>query len=355
MPTGTPENRSPAPTHPMRVTLLLPGLLWPRRILRDAAHDLDLPALSLLVGRASSRRPGAATVDAWLAKTFGLGLPLPAAPLRLLGDGGMPGNDEWLCLDPVHLRLESRTAHAIMLDDPALLALTAEEDAALRQALAPLFSEMGEIVATSPGHWHLCLSRPAGIESQPLADVVGRAVDPSLPAGPEGARWRRLLAEAQTLLFDHPVNRTRREAGHPPVNSLWPWGMGSLPVRITAPFDAVLCDDPVIKGLARAVNLTAAAAPVRFVAKPGRTLVRLDALADPTRTFDALAWREALVRLEADWFAPLLAALRAGRCRSAMIVGGSGNGAATLEISLTRARLWRFWRRPQPLDALPES
>ena len=270
--------------------------------------------------------------EAWPARMFGLGdgcAPLPTAPLRLLGDGGVPGSGEWLCLDPVHLRLESCTAHAIMLDDPALLALTAEEGAALRQALSPLFSEMGEIVATSPSHWHLRLSRPAGIESQPLTDGVGRAVDPSLPTGPQGAQWRRLLAEAQTLLFDHPVNQARREAGRPPVNSLWPWGMGSLPVRIAAPFDAVLCDDPVLTGLARAANLPADAAPMKFAAKPGRTLVRLDALAGPSRALDAMAWREALARLEGDWFVPLLAALRAGRCRSSMIVGGC-DGATTM-------------------------
>lgn len=337
----------------MRLTLLLPGLSWPREILRDTVFDLDLPTLSTMLGRASVRRLPESP-DAWLARMFELDAHLPAAPLRLLGEGGAPGNDEWLCLDPVHLRLESRTAHAVMLDDPARLALTAEEDAALRQALAPLFSEMGEIVATSPSRWHLRLSRPAGIESQSLADAVGRAVAPDMPAGPQGAQWRRLLAEAQTLLFDHPVNRARREAGRPPVNSLWPWGMGRLPTHVAAPFDAVLCDDPVIKGLARAANLPAAAAPMRFVAKPGRTLVRLDALAGPTRAFDALAWREALARLETDWFAPLLAALRAGRCRSAMIVGGMATSAATLEIGLTRAGLWRFWRRPQPLTALSE-
>lgn len=333
----------------MQITLLVPGLSWPREILRDTVSGLDLPALSTMLGRASVRRLPEPP-DAWLARAFGLGekgAPLPAAPLRLLNEGGAPGNDEWLCLDPVHLRLEARTAHAVMLDDPALLTLAEEEDAALRQAVAPIFSEMGTIVATSPGRWHLRLSRPAGIESQPLADGVGRAVTPDLPAGPQGAQWRRLLAEAQTLLFDHPVNRARREAGRPVVNSLWPWGMGRLPAHVAAPFDAVLCDDPVIKGLARAANISSAGVPPAFDRRPGRVLVKLEHLVEPTRTFDATAWRDALARLERDWFAPALAS----RCRLRLWAGAEEGG---FEADFSPFDRWKFWRRPQPLTVLTQ-
>ncbi|MDP2809006.1 MAG: hypothetical protein Q8O34_02530 [Rhodocyclaceae bacterium] len=343
----------------MRLTLLLPGLSWPREILRDTVFDLDLPALSMLLGRASVRRLPESP-DARLARMFGIDAPLPAAPLRLLGDGGAPGDGEWICLDPVHLRLEARTAHAIVLDDPARLSLTAEESAALRETVAPLFAEFGELSgkpdATAPGRWHLHLSQPAGIESQSLQDAVGRTVDHTLPAGPQGERWRRLLAEAQTLLFEHPVNRARRETGRPAANSLWPWGAGRLPdcarLRQSVPFDAVLCDDPVLTGLARAANLPAAGAPAKFSPAHGRTLVRLDSLVEPTRAFDAMAWREALTRLEADWFAPLLSALRTGRCRSLSL--WAGGEEESIEVELSPRGLWKFWRRPRPLSALHE-
>ena len=101
-------------TWAMHLTLLVPGLLWPREILRDTTFDLPLPALSQLLGR--GRRAHFTGEEAWLASVFGIAAPLPAASLRLLGDGGDPAQHEWLCLDPVHWRVGDG---AIVLDDPA--------------------------------------------------------------------------------------------------------------------------------------------------------------------------------------------------------------------------------------------
>ena len=106
-------------TWAMHLTLLVPGLLWPREILRDTTFDLPLPALSRLLGR--GRRWSLPGEEAWQADMFDLDEPLPAAALRLLGDGGWPGDATWLCLDPVHLRVAERM---IIVDDPSRLALT---------------------------------------------------------------------------------------------------------------------------------------------------------------------------------------------------------------------------------------
>lgn len=319
----------------MHLTLLVPGLLWPREILRDTTFDLPLPALSRLLGR--GRRTPLAGEEAWLADTFGVGAPLPAAALRLLADGGKPGGDDWICLDPVHLRLHE---WAVIPDDPATLALTVEEDAALRDSVAPLFAELGDLVASAPGRWHLHLNQAAAIETRPLSDAIGRAVEPTLPGGAQGAEWRRLLAEAQPLLHAHGVNRQRIKAGRTTVNHLWPWGGGQLPQHALRPFDRIWTDDPVLKGLGVLAGIEVTPPPARFTQVAGRVLVKLDQLVASSTSFDALAWREALAKLEAEWLVP---ALRGGAApRLTLVVGGHDRA---LQVAQSAVDRWCFWRR----------
>jgi hypothetical protein len=327
----------------MHLTLLVPGLLWPREILRDTTFDLPLPALSTLLGR--GRRSRLAGVDGWLAQAFALPTPLPAAPLRLLGDGGVPGDSEWLCLDPVHLRIGERAA---VVDAPANLALRADEDAALRESLQPFIE--GEIVAPVPGHWYLRSSTPAAIETLPLDQAIGRHATPDLPAGPDGPRWRRLLAEVQPVLHAHAVNRRREDAGLPTVNSLWPWGAGRLPSGARHAFDRLLADEPLLRGLAIAAGMETHPLPVRFGSERGTALAHVSHLVMPAASFDATAWRTALTALETEWLAPALAALRSGACRQLTLIADGNSG--TFEITTTRHDLWRFWRKPLALAEL---
>jgi hypothetical protein len=330
----------------MLLTLLVPGLIWPREILRDTTFDLPLPALTGLLGRARLRP--LTDMEAWLAAAFGLTAPLPAAALRLLGDGGQPGHDDWLCLDPAHLRLQE---WAVIPDAPSTLALSAEEDAALRHAVAPLFADFGTLVAPVPGRWYLQLTRPARIETKPLPAAVGHAVEPALPGGPDGAEWRRRLAEVQPLLHTHEVNRLRAQAGRATVNHLWPWGPGRLPDSARCAFDRVLTDDSVLHGLAMLAGCAVAELPARYAPEPGKTLVKLDPLSANAITRDALAWRDALAQLEADWFAPAVAAARSGASHRLTFIA---DGERAFEAAATGAGLWRFWRKPKNLaDIIP--
>lgn len=329
----------------MHLTLLVPGLLWPREILRDTTFDLPLPALSRLLGRGRLAR--FAGEDAWLASIFGIAAPLPAAALRLLGDGGDPARDDWLCLDPVHWRVEER---AVMLDDPARLELDGEEDRELRAAVAPLFAHLGEIVGPVPGHWHLRLLRQPAIETTALQASIGRQIDPVTPAGDEGATWRRLLAEAQPVLHAHPVNRRREADGRPPVNSLWPWGVGRLPSAARAGFRASWGGDAVMKGLCSLSGVVAEPLPPGFTKVLGRVLARHEGLASSLASFDAMAWRASLAALEQDWLAPALAAVQNGALRRLTLVA-SGHDRA-IEASVGRRDLWRFWRKPLALADL---
>jgi hypothetical protein len=59
-------------------------------------------------------------------------------------------------------------------------------------------------------------------------------------------------------------------------------------------------------------------------------------------------YREMLSRLERDWFAPLLAALRGGRV--GMVTVHVPDAAECLAYETIRADLRRFWRRPRALE-----
>jgi hypothetical protein len=330
----------------MQLTLLLPGLLWPRQALVDTVFDLAAPALSLILGRARIARLPAAPVHDWLVSAWGLeGMPLAA--LRLLGEGGQPANGHWLCLDPVHLRLEE---WSLVADDPMHLALTAEEDAALRAALAPLFADWGALTALTPGRWYLACDPAPALTTSPLQEAIGRPADPALPGGDQGAAWRRRLAEAQTLLHDHPVNTAREEAGRPPVNSLWPWGEGRLGGTAASPWQAVYGDDPVLAGLAALSAVAREPLPPGFQPPSGHGLALVDDLAAPCRAHDALAWREALLQVDGRWLAPALAALKTGRLEQLRLVAFGSD--SVLDMDLRRGDTWRFWRRPRPLTDL---
>lgn len=328
-----------------QLTLLIPGLLWPRPALDDTVSGLHLPALQDLLGRASSKRMEGIEVADWLCQNFSLKTStLPAAALRLVGQGDDPEDAEWICADPVHLSLSAQGAS---IGDPCELALTAAEDAALRETLAPLLSRFGVLSAAAPGCWHLRLTAPAPAFPAQLHPGTAQAL---LPAGEAARTWRQLINEAQMALHAHPVNQARQSAGQSVVNSLVFWGAGCLPRQAHAAFEYLLSDDVVHRGLAHLAGIKAGALPAAFAPAPGHSLAVLDLLAAPTRLHDALAWREALETLERNWVAPALNALTHGRLRNLCLLAFGERGL--LELRATANSRWRFWCRPRPLTDL---
>lgn len=321
------------------LTLIVPGLVWPRQALADLVGDLPLPALAALLraGRLARRPP--ADGAAALAAQAGLDGALPVAALRRHASHDDAGEADWLCLDPVRLDFAERH---VVVADPARLGLTEADAQALAASLAPTFGELGRLDVLAPGHWALRLAAPAPA-FPPLPEAVGRAAT-ALPPGVPFAPWRRALNEAQMILHGHPVNAVREAAGRPPVNSLWPWGGGRLPAARPTSWHEFLGDDPALRGLARRLGIEGGTLPARLQPSPHATLAVVDALEAPARSGDALPWRDALAHLDADWLAPALAALRRGRLDSLVLVAPGDPGS--VELTVRRNDLWRFWHRP---------
>lgn len=335
--------------------LVVPGLLWPQESIAKIMRGLELPALAALLGRGQRTRGGVTPTERWLCRAFGLDQEeLPLAALRLLGEGGEPGEEVWLCADPVHLRFSRNT----LVIDAAPPDLDADEAAQLSALFNEALGDYGTFMATHPQRGYLRTQRPARIRSHSVTAVAGRTLEPFLPQGEDARDWRHLINEAQVLLHSHPLNSAREEAGRPSANSLWLWGAGALPAPVRAPASALHADHLIARGLAKLAGMPVEPLPERFAGAAGAAgthravlpaLTFLDTLAPAAQALDAAAWREELLRLEARWFAPLLAALKARRL-DALRLTALGD-EASLDVTVKSADVWKFWRRPQTLAA----
>jgi hypothetical protein len=300
------------------------------------------PALELLLARARRSESEPGTVEDWACRVFGIQAPLPAGALTALAYGRESG--DWLRADPVHLRADR---DRLLLIPSAGFDLTADAARQLCDELNRHFADQFMLEPFAPEIWGLLPKLPLPLQSRPPLDIAGRDIDAELPQ----KHWHALLNEIQMALYQHPVNTAREARGAPVVNSLWPWGAGALPASAQGPWQSVSADDPAVLGLAKRAGIRhrppgpGAADWLERAPDAGRHLVVLDTL----RGAAALGDGEALVsrqqKLEADWFAPLLAALRGGRI--AMLTVHVPDAGASFETE--RGDLRRFWRRPRPL------
>lgn len=337
----------------MQLALVIPGLVWPVQSLGNAARDLELPALSTLLGRGELRRIAPVAAEDLLARDLGLDPErLPWGALRLAGEGGDPGAAPWMCADPVHLRF---AGEALVLADARVLQLQRDECDAIAREFNAQFAELGELRVASAERWYLRLNSAPDIQTHPLRRVLGRRVDAYMPAGREGAAWRRIANETQMMLHAHAVNTRREAQGRPVANSLWFWGCGTMPEPQANPGASVFADDPLLRGTARAAGARSAARPRELAAllaecAAQRVTLVLDELDGPALCEDLSAWRAALTELDRRTLAPLLAALYAGELEH-LRVCGLGDAAA-FELDVGSRDRWRFWRRPRPLASV---
>lgn len=340
---------SPLPT----IDLLLPGLLPAPSPGMTGASLPRLPALERLLARSDRSTLGEPTASRWLMHRFEVNAhgEMPAGALSLLGDGGSPGVACWLRADPVHLRLQR---DQLVLADHRVFGISQREAEILTDALNRHFAADDLVFyPLRPERWYLRTAAVPAIRTTPLAEAVGRSIDPILPGGPDALTWDRLSNEIQMLLHGVPLNEERELQGLPAINSVWPWGAGVLPTKVARPYALVLGDDPVTRGLARVAGcaVRTPADDLRAVlagSLPGAALWCGGSL-EPLRTYgDDAALAAALGGLEETLFAPVLDALKRGRVDSVRIVTFTDNGGVA--FTARRSGLMRFWRADRMLS-----
>lgn len=259
-----------------------------------------------------------------LAHYFDVGTgPLPAAALLREHVAGDAADALWLSADPCWVQAEMNGARLLACGQ---LGLSMEEAQALAESLRPVLDEAGMALhVTTPDRWQLRLPPDTAVPDFAAPEqALGEDLFQHLPQGADGRRWRVLINELQVLLHQHPRNAERRAGGLPPVNSLWLWGGGALPARVTTSLTAAIGDDPLLRALASRAGIAIATRTPEHVAASARgTLVDLQDLP--------------VTEIEQAWW-PLLDALLARRT----VRWSFASGERWLHKPAHR---WRFWRR----------
>jgi hypothetical protein len=308
----------------------------------DAPALPRVPRLEWLLARARRVEARSQAWREWLLEGSGLGAGacdrFPAGPcVHREWAGGAPAGT-WACAAPVHLL--TGIDH-LQLAGPVPIPLQPDESAALLASINAHLAGTGFELLDVPGRGWLCRC-PPGLDCVAVepVDAIGRNLRDWLPSGSDAVRVRALVNEVQMLLHEHPVN-LRRSAGHAPtVNSVWVWGFGTAAEARQGAPGPMLSDDDWLSGLWRLNDGTVGSHAELAEVLRGRPAVVRIALA-PTSTAGAAASR--LEAAEHAVFAPLQAAVRAGRVGRMAILGGQS------VFEVTAAARFRFWRVPRPL------
>ncbi len=179
-----------------------------------------------------------ATCLGWAGQTLADGL-IPWGALACLDlTKAVDAKKAWAIVTPCHWSMGREHA---TLTDPNALGLSEADAKTLLAAMQPYCQEDGiTLHYLAPTKW---LAEGDIFKSLPTASldrVLGRDVDPWLPAGPSGKLLRRLQNEMQMLLYTHPVNEARALQRQLPVNSLWFSGTGDLPPAVAGNVNGTL-------------------------------------------------------------------------------------------------------------------
>lgn len=336
----------------MNLTLYIPGLFGPEaQFSQEFIPRVD--ALEFLLARGSRGSVQHRSYHATLCHLFGFEPPtdtdIPVAAITRLIDADEHSSGCWMRADPVHLRADRYglillDARALKLDIRDALALAAD----LREILA---RENWRLEVPHPERWYLQMNAVPSLRTRELDAVVGRDIAPALPSGADAPRWHALMNEIQMRLHASDVNRARAAHGHLPVNSLWLWGIGELPRVIAPRWWKVYAEEISARAMARLASTPSAPLPsgpaeiAGAAPKAAPILAISNACKLRVEYQDLEGWHDSVCDLEEIWFQPCLRLLRGGILRSLDLI------TDRIRISVTRAALYRFWRRARPLAA----
>jgi len=259
---------------------------------------------------------------------------LPIAVFRQPVASSIPPGTLW-CADPVSMQVDRDSA---VLLPPDLLHITADEAQQLIEALNRHFIEDGlRFSAQTPRTWVLHSITPLQLQTTELGEVIGQDVRNYSPRGDDARNWRRIGNEIEMLLFNHPVNQHREAQQQWPITGVWLWGGGARPGAVQSSLDVIHTDDDNVAAIAQSLALPTHGLPPnlhRFDWSVNQTIGMMMLL-----SIDA----KQLLQLEAHWFVPLLAALRAGTLQQLTI------HTRQRQFTLTRGNVRRWWRRRRNL------
>lgn len=263
-------------------------------------------------------------------------------------DGGPAAGAAFVWMaSPLHLVAGLTSLH---VDRRSLLRLGADDSAALARDFRRVFNdsgfwleplESGDFLLFGPGGPPADRVEPARAISHNVGDVQ--------PVGAD-LRLRRLGAEIEMWLHEHPINDGRRGRGEPSVTGLWIWGGGPVGASRAAarPNDGAISfgNDAFVHGLwstfgAKPLPVPPQAGDVFRYSSAQRAVLVLE-LGSVLHSHPSWTFFDAMVYIDREFLAPVIAKLRAGELERGVLLA---NG---FQFALRSHDRLKFWRRPRP-------
>jgi hypothetical protein len=255
-------------------------------------------------------------------------------------------------MDPVHLQPDRD--HLLLLDNYAIQLPVDQAKKMVEMLNQHCKSEPFSVFMGTAGRWYLTLDDDPQIHTHPLADVIGRNIDPFLMTGSKRQYWQSFLTEVQMLLHAFNQGETTGSEALLPVNSAWLWGEGSLSrleIGNELPsWDCVCANDALSRGLAIFTGTTLLSVPasagqcLEAANSHQNQLIVIDNVATALKYGDLSKWQSLVTQFNDDWAVPLLSALKRGELETLLVYEGNGR---CYRITGKMAKRW--WRRTASL------
>ena len=343
------------------LTLLVPFALPAAELAADLVRALKAPNLAALLSRSAAFKrstfDGAGRSlphERWLAAAMGAatmgaatgaaaGLPFAGAVMR--GFGLDPGADRWLIVHPAHIEI-ARTH--LLMRDARRLNLVESHARALYDSARPYFDEDGHTLLYGDAlTWFMRANGSKSANGSTRADdwadldtaspdaTGGMNLTDSMPLGAAALAYRKLQNEVQMLWHHHPANLEREARGLPAINGFWPWGAaGGAPSKLR------LASANAPAWMA-ALGSTVHGPFNAWLQSPGRASTFIEAsLIGPALAGDWADWLQHMARLDAEVFAPALAAAKDGLTLDLVL----SHRSDLVELTVTAMSQRAFWR-----------
>jgi hypothetical protein len=251
---------------------------------------------------------------------------------------------------PVNLTAGLTSVH---LDRRGILRLSAADSTALATEFRRVFHDSGFLLEPLDSGDFLLFGpqMPVARALEP-ARVMGTSVADAQPVGAGDPALRRLGAEIEMWLHEHPINDARTRRGEAPVTGLWLWGGGpSLAPRDTHAAGAVSSDiafgsDAYLGGLWASLGKKVFPLPQQLTDVFGYPEAQRAALviqiAPTLHSNPRWTFFDAVAQIDRAFIAPAVEALGAAKVERLVIL------ANDLQLTLRARDRFKLWRRIPP-------
>ena len=325
-----------------QLDLVIPGLCGPLPEI-DRLDSESINSFVSWLARADRQASPQKSFHDVLAMLFALdsNKPFPAAALSLLACDQYTDQGHWFHADPVHLQADMD--HAILRDTHGL-DLTQQESESLIKELNAHFQEDGiRFLMNNKDSWFINVATCEKVSTMPLNEVISRNVYSFMPQGEDALFWKKFMNEVQMLMHQSQVNEQREENNKLPVNGVWLWGEGALPLNADLQDVEIYGCHSLVKGLATLNDLncrTISTADdfLENFSKESKSILVLDDLFNVTCYGDVMAWQSSFNELYGNWLEPVLHWAKKNKIKVNLY---PCNGVAYQIASHNRFRLFR--------------